>query len=107
MERSRAAATRLQAGPLMDYEPTRRRRDGCLAQLAEMEPRTLAIMHGSSFAGNGAEALGGLGQVYKETFDSSEPARRCAVGRADQSPSPTGEPVAIRPMNVSNRSGPA
>jgi flavorubredoxin len=31
-----------------------------LRQLAELQPRTLAIMHGSSFAGDGAAALRGL-----------------------------------------------
>jgi hypothetical protein len=31
-----------------------------LRRLADLQPRTLAIMHGSSFAGDGAAALRGL-----------------------------------------------
>lgn len=32
--------------------------------LADLSPKTLALMHGPSFAGNGAEALRDLGSVY-------------------------------------------
>ena len=35
-----------------------------LRRLADLEPRTLAIMHGSSFAGDGAAALRGLADHY-------------------------------------------
>jgi hypothetical protein len=35
-----------------------------LHRLADLEPRTLAIMHGSSFAGDGAAALRGLADHY-------------------------------------------
>lgn len=35
--------------------------DTILRRLAELAPRTLALMHGSSFAGDGAAALRGLG----------------------------------------------
>ena len=33
---------------------------GQLRRLAELAPRTLALMHGSSFSGDGAAALRGL-----------------------------------------------
>jgi flavorubredoxin len=36
-----------------------------LRDLAALAPRTLAIMHGSSFAGDGAAALAGLGAHYE------------------------------------------
>ncbi|HEY4029508.1 MAG TPA: MBL fold metallo-hydrolase [Caulobacteraceae bacterium] len=35
-----------------------------LRRLADLQPRTLAIMHGSAFAGDGAAALNGLAQHY-------------------------------------------
>lgn len=37
-----------------------------IRSLAELEPRTLAIMHGASFRGNGAEALNRLADCYQE-----------------------------------------
>ena len=36
--------------------------------LAELSPRTLAIMHGSSFAGDGAAMLGNLADAYEQRF---------------------------------------
>jgi flavorubredoxin len=39
-----------------------------LRKLAELEPTTLAIMHGSSFRGDGAAALLALADGYEETF---------------------------------------
>ena len=42
-----------------DTGPTMRR-------LAALEPRTLALMHGPAFAGDGAAALGGLADAYDE-----------------------------------------
>ena len=35
-----------------------------IRRLAELTPRTLAIMHGSSFVGDGAAALRALGDDY-------------------------------------------
>ena len=37
-------------------------------QLAELAPTTLALMHGSSFTGNGTEALRALGDQYDRRF---------------------------------------
>ncbi|MFI7669302.1 MBL fold metallo-hydrolase [Nocardia sp. NPDC049526] len=41
-----------------------------LNRLAELEPTTLAIMHGSSFIGDGAAALRNLATVYQDRLDS-------------------------------------
>jgi flavorubredoxin len=41
-----------------------------LNRLAELEPTTLAIMHGSSFIGDGAKALRDLAMAYQERLDS-------------------------------------
>jgi flavorubredoxin len=40
-----------------------------LRKLAELEPRTLAVMHGSSFNGDGGALLRSLADVYEQKFD--------------------------------------
>ena len=42
--------------------------DATLQRLAALEPRTLAIMHGSSFEGDGRAAILGLGGVLREVL---------------------------------------
>jgi flavorubredoxin len=39
-----------------------------LRKLAELEPRTLAVMHGSSFHGDGGSLLRSLADVYEQKF---------------------------------------
>ncbi len=39
-----------------------------LRRLAELQPRTLAVMHGASYVGDGAAALRALADAYEETF---------------------------------------
>ena len=46
--------------------------DRTLQRLAELEPRTLALMHGSTFRGNGREAIESLAGVIRETHGRSE-----------------------------------
>jgi flavorubredoxin len=41
-----------------------------LNRLAELEPRTLAVMHGSSFSGDGGGALRGLADAYQGRLDA-------------------------------------
>jgi flavorubredoxin len=43
-----------------------------VAGLAELEPRTLAIMHGPAFAGDCAAALNGLADGYAGLFEASQ-----------------------------------
>jgi hypothetical protein len=38
------------------------------AKLAELEPRTFAVMHGSSFRGDGVRALQDLDATFREVF---------------------------------------
>jgi hypothetical protein len=64
--RYEGAIAAMQAHPvLMDYMPftpqTRRR----LEELALLEPRLLAAMHGSAFQGDGASALRAAGDVME------------------------------------------
>ena len=42
-----------------------------LRRLADLAPRTLALMHGSSFAGDGARALAGLGDYCDRRIEAA------------------------------------
>jgi flavorubredoxin len=52
-------------GPLANDMPYTPYTDATLARLAALEPRTLAVMHGSSFRGDGGRALRELAQVIR------------------------------------------
>ena len=62
------ARTCAQAGPLMDYLPYTSNTGRLLQKLADLEPETMAIMHGSSYSGNCKNLLTGLDPVLKEVF---------------------------------------
>jgi hypothetical protein len=53
----------------MPYSPATGRQ---MARLAELQPRTLAIMHGSSFAGDGGMAIRSLASAMKEVLGKEE-----------------------------------
>jgi hypothetical protein len=57
-----------QKGPLADYVPYTPMTRGILKKLADLKPKTLAIMHGSSFTGNREQALLDLATVFREAF---------------------------------------
>ncbi len=59
----------MQQGPLAGYMPYTRQTKGVLRSLAELEPQTLAVMHGSSYTGNAGKLLTDLAGALKETFD--------------------------------------
>jgi flavorubredoxin len=66
--RSREALREYQAGVLAEYAPYTHYTDQLFQKLAALKPERLAIMHGSSFEGDGARALGDLALVFKELF---------------------------------------
>jgi flavorubredoxin len=71
VERSRIAMSELQhtpVGVLASYMPFTPQTEQILHRLATLDPRTLAIMHGSSFVGDGAQALRDLVGVMQEVF---------------------------------------
>jgi flavorubredoxin len=68
LERTARAIREQQAGPLMDYLPYTARTKPLLEELAALEPRTLAIMHGSSFSGNCGRLLLDLDGVLEDVF---------------------------------------
>jgi hypothetical protein len=53
---------------LAEYSPYTHYTDELFQKLAALKPKRLAIMHGSSFEGDGARALGDLALVFKEMF---------------------------------------
>jgi flavorubredoxin len=55
-------------GPLMGYTPYTNNTSKLLNTLAELKPKTLAIMHGSSFNGDCQKALTDLNLVMKEIW---------------------------------------
>jgi flavorubredoxin len=66
--RSHRAMREYQAGILADYVPYTPLTSRNLAKLAALAPKTLAIMHGSSFTGDGAKALADLDRAYRDVF---------------------------------------
>ena len=72
LARTKNAITEYQAGPLMDYLPYTSNTRRLLQSLADLEPETLAIMHGSSYSGNGKNLLTSLDPVLKEVFGKEE-----------------------------------
>lgn len=77
LARARQALIEYQGGLLMDYMPFTPKTERLLKQLAALQPRTLAAMHGSTYIGNGALALHDLGHVMREVYgDGSEETRQ-------------------------------
>ncbi len=70
--RSHQAMRAYQAGILAEYVPYTPLTARNLAKLAALRPKTLAIMHGSSFAGDCARALGELDTAFKDVFGQQE-----------------------------------
>lgn len=66
--RSREALLNYQGGILAEYVPYSCLTSKNLRKLADLNPKTLAIMHGSSFRGDCAHALADLEQVFKQIF---------------------------------------
>jgi flavorubredoxin len=69
IEPTRQAMQKMQQGPLASYMPYTRATEGVLRSLAELKPETLAVMHGSSYRGQGERLLTELAGVIKENFD--------------------------------------
>jgi len=68
IERCQGALLEAEAGPFANYVPYTHHTGRVLASLAEYEPRTLATMHGSTYHGDGAQALRDLATVMREVL---------------------------------------
>ena len=66
--RSRQAMREYQGGILAEYVPYTPLTSQTLRKLADLQPRTLAIMHGSSFRGDAAGALRDLDVALRDVF---------------------------------------
>jgi flavorubredoxin len=67
--RTKEAMKKMENGPLAGYMPYTHQTEKILQCLADLNPRTLAVMHGSSFNGNCSTALRDLGAVIKSSFE--------------------------------------
>jgi hypothetical protein len=68
VDRARESIIAGMAGPLAKDMPYTPYTDSTLHRLAALEPRTLALMHGSSFLGDGRAAIISLAEIIKETI---------------------------------------
>ncbi len=68
VDRSYQAMKAYQAGILAEYVPYTPLTAQNLKKLADLKPKTLAIMHGSSFTGDCAQALNDLNTVFRGVF---------------------------------------
>ncbi len=68
MERCKDALVQTEAGPFANYVPYTHHTGRVLETLAQYEPKTLAIMHGSTYYGNGATALRDLAIVMRDVL---------------------------------------
>ena len=68
VERARRTLIEYQASPLANYMPYTKHTAPIMEGLAELNPRTLAPMHGSAFTGNGAQAVRDLAVVMREVL---------------------------------------
>lgn len=71
LERCRDALRESEAGPFANYVPYTHHTGRVLESLAGREPKTLAVMHGSTLYGNGGQALRDLAVVMREVLGPS------------------------------------
>jgi len=70
--RARKAMVDFQSTQLLNSYPYTVTTERLMRELAELQPKTLAIMHGSSFRGDGGKALLELASVMKEVLVPKE-----------------------------------
>ncbi len=68
IERCKDALLESESGPFANYVPYTHHTGRVLESLAEREPKTLATMHGSSYYGDGAQALRDLAGVMRDVL---------------------------------------
>jgi flavorubredoxin len=68
IERSREALVESEAGTFANYVPYTHHTGRVLESLADHQPKTLATMHGSTYYGDGAQALRDLAAVMREVL---------------------------------------
>jgi len=71
LDRVRQALVAYQGSILANYTPYTPLTGKLMNGLADLNPKTLAAMHGSSFAGDGRRALNDLHSLYREVFGTA------------------------------------
>jgi flavorubredoxin len=72
VQRARDSVRASLTGPMAKDMPYTPYTDSTLQRLAALEPTTLAVMHGSSFHGDGRKAIGELASLIKEILGRPE-----------------------------------
>jgi len=75
LELAREALVFVESGPLAGSAPYTRNTGKVLQDLASYRPKTLAVMHGSSYSGDGAQALLDLDGMMRDVLDPREAER--------------------------------
>jgi flavorubredoxin len=70
--RCRQVLTSYQQSPFANYVPYTQHTGRQMESVARLNPSTLAIMHGSSFNGNGAQAIRDLSGVFKDVLGAEQ-----------------------------------
>ena len=68
VERARETFIAYDTTPLAGYQPYTRQTEKNLQKLIDLAPQTIAAMHGSTYRGDGAQALRDLGTVMREVL---------------------------------------
>ncbi len=68
IDRCRQTLVDYEASPLANYLPYTPYTEATLGRLADLKPKALATMHGSTFLGDGAKALGDLALVFRDVL---------------------------------------
>jgi flavorubredoxin len=68
LTRARDSIVQNLSGPLANDMPYTPYTDATLRRLADLQPRTLALMHGSAYQGDGGLAIRGLARVLRENL---------------------------------------
>lgn len=68
MDRCKDTLVQTEAGPFANYIPYTHNTGRVLEELAQYQPKTLATMHGSTFHGDGAQAIRDLATAMREVL---------------------------------------
>jgi len=68
IDRARKTLIDYQSGPFANYMPYTKHTDSIMQKLAALNPQTIAPMHGSAYAGDGAQAIRELAVVMREVL---------------------------------------
>jgi flavorubredoxin len=83
IERCKSALEEAEAGPFANYVPYTHHTGRVLESLAEHKPKTLATMHGSTYYGDGAQALRDLATVMHVLGPKAQEGETTPIGTTE------------------------